>query len=168
MCCPVSRPTHLLVVGCCCCLLQVRQLREELLAARRDRAVGEAREAELRRELSTIKRQVGSKGGACVVRMGREPQAAPAGRAHIHTPGSLVLLCTRVAVVTTAAVGNSWRASLRSSTAAWLGSLLRGSGSAPPWNWSCVLPWTSLRCTAGQMMLRLRPLWPLLPGLRVP
>jgi hypothetical protein len=37
---------------------QVRQLREELLAARRDRASGEAREAELRRELSSIKRQV--------------------------------------------------------------------------------------------------------------
>lgn len=37
---------------------QVRQLREELLAARRDRAVGEAREAELRRELSSLKRQV--------------------------------------------------------------------------------------------------------------
>lgn len=37
---------------------QMRQLREELLAARRDRASGEAREAELRRELSSIKRQV--------------------------------------------------------------------------------------------------------------
>jgi hypothetical protein len=36
----------------------VRQLREELLAARRDRAVGEAREAELRRKLSNLKRQV--------------------------------------------------------------------------------------------------------------
>lgn len=39
-------------------MLQVRQLREELLSARRDRAVGEAREAELRRELSSLKRQV--------------------------------------------------------------------------------------------------------------
>lgn len=42
-----------------CCWSQVRQLREELLAARRDRAVEEAREAELRRELSSLKRQVG-------------------------------------------------------------------------------------------------------------
>ncbi len=40
-------------------MLQVRQLREELLTARRERAVGEAREAELRRELSSLKRQVG-------------------------------------------------------------------------------------------------------------
>lgn len=38
--------------------LQVRTLREELLAARRERAVGEAREAELRREIAAIKRQV--------------------------------------------------------------------------------------------------------------
>ena len=36
----------------------MRTLREELLAARRERAVGEAREAELRREIAAIKRQV--------------------------------------------------------------------------------------------------------------
>lgn len=39
-------------------MLQVRSLREELLAARRERAAGEAREAELRREVAAIKRQV--------------------------------------------------------------------------------------------------------------
>lgn len=42
-------------------VLQVRQLREELLTARRERAVGEAREAELRRELSSLKRQASKK-----------------------------------------------------------------------------------------------------------
>jgi hypothetical protein len=40
-------------------LLQVRSLREELLAARRERAMTEAREAELRREIALLKRQVG-------------------------------------------------------------------------------------------------------------
>ena len=40
-------------------------MREELLAARRDRAVGEAREAELRRELSSLKRQVCVQLGKC-------------------------------------------------------------------------------------------------------
>jgi hypothetical protein len=40
------------------CMLQVRSLREELLAARRERAMTEAREAELRREIASLKRQV--------------------------------------------------------------------------------------------------------------
>lgn len=39
-------------------------MREELRAARRDSAVGEAREAELRRELSNLKRQVRSRADA--------------------------------------------------------------------------------------------------------
>eukprot|EP00878_Enallax_costatus_P040039 GHUV01046013.1.p1 GENE.GHUV01046013.1~~GHUV01046013.1.p1 ORF type:complete len:1080 (+),score=460.51 GHUV01046013.1:920-4159(+) len=38
-------------------LAEVRTLRDELLAARRERALGEAREAELRREVAAIKRQ---------------------------------------------------------------------------------------------------------------
>lgn len=38
--------------------LQVRTLREELLAARRERAMVEAREADRRREIAAIKRQV--------------------------------------------------------------------------------------------------------------
>lgn len=54
----------------CLGVLQVRQLREELLTARRERAVGEAREAELRRELSSLKRQA-------------SPQEAPQA-AHMH------------------------------------------------------------------------------------
>jgi len=61
---PQHTPVVLAVVSAIqvlCCCSQVRQLREELLAARRDRAVGEAREAELRRELSSLKRQVGGK-----------------------------------------------------------------------------------------------------------
>lgn len=47
-----------LKVAAHCCLLQVRSLREELLAARRERAMTEAREAELRREIASLKRQV--------------------------------------------------------------------------------------------------------------
>lgn len=46
-----------------CCRLacrphQVRSLREELLGARRERALTEAHEAELRREIAGLKRQV--------------------------------------------------------------------------------------------------------------
>lgn len=40
-------------------LSEVRSLREELFAARREKAVGEQKEAELRRELVQLKRQVG-------------------------------------------------------------------------------------------------------------
>jgi cell division protein FtsB len=47
-----------LITAACPCLLQVRSLREELLAARRERAMTEAREAELRREIASLKRQV--------------------------------------------------------------------------------------------------------------
>ncbi|WIA13452.1 hypothetical protein OEZ85_007032 [Tetradesmus obliquus] len=39
-------------------LAEVRSLREELLAARRERAMTEAREAELRREIASLKRQM--------------------------------------------------------------------------------------------------------------
>jgi cell division protein FtsB len=45
-------------MAACRRLLQVRSLREELLAARRERAMTEAREAELRREIASLKRQV--------------------------------------------------------------------------------------------------------------
>lgn len=53
-------------------LAEVRQLREELFAARRERALGEGREAELRRELAAIKRQVQRGQGAWMV--GRQVQ----------------------------------------------------------------------------------------------
>ncbi|KIY94125.1 hypothetical protein MNEG_13838 [Monoraphidium neglectum] len=40
-------------------MAEVRQLREELFGARRERALGEAREADLRREMAALRRQVG-------------------------------------------------------------------------------------------------------------
>lgn len=58
---------------------QVRQLREELLSARRDRAVGEAREAELRRELSSLKRQVTHSCFICVTDLSSSMHGAPLG-----------------------------------------------------------------------------------------
>jgi hypothetical protein len=59
-------------------LAEVRGLREELLRVRRDKALGEAKEADLRRELAGFKRQVrrgrgrggGQGGGWCRNRQG--------------------------------------------------------------------------------------------------
>jgi hypothetical protein len=44
-------------------LSEARQLREELFAARRERALCEGREADMRREVAALRRQVGGRVG---------------------------------------------------------------------------------------------------------